>query len=154
MISMNMKILRFDSARVQRAMDAATQRALNKAGGWIRKTARRSIRKRKGISQPGQPPHSHAGQLRDLLIYGYEPYAKTVVIGPLPFKAGEAPSLLEFGGAVARQLPHPKRGAARRPGGMRRMVYRKRPFMGPALDKALAQPGLVPGFWRNEVRGP
>lgn len=154
MISMTMKVLRFDSARVQRAMDAATHRALNKAGGWIRKTARRSIRRRKGTSEPGSPPRSHAGQLRDLLVYGYEPYAQTVVIGPLPFKEGEAPQLLEFGGTVARQLPHIRHGAPRRPGGRRRMVYAKRPFMAPALDKAVAQPGLVPGFWRNEIRGP
>ncbi len=146
MVTMHMKILSFNSTGVQRAMDRATRRALNKAGGWIRKTAKRSIRPRKTISQPGQPPHSHTGPLRDLMFYGYEPYAQTVVIGPLPFKGKKGAPLLEVGGVtIARQRS--RSGKIRH----RRMVYRARPFMGPALDKALAQPDLIPSFWRNQL---
>ena len=148
MLTMYTKILSFNSAGVQRAMDGATRRALNKAGGWIRKTAKRSIRPRKTISQPGDPPHSHAGALRDLMLYAYERYAQTVVIGPLPFKRKKGAPLLEFGGATIVRQPS-RSGKVRR----RRMVYRPRPFMGPALDKALAQPNLIPGFWRNQLTG-
>jgi len=148
MITMRMKVLRFDCDRIRQAMDGATRRALNKTGGWIRKTARRSIRRREGISEPGDPPHSHIGLLRDLLVYGYDPYAQTIVIGPLVSKRGEAPNLLEFGGVIVRRVVSRRRKLSRR-----RMVYRPRPFMAPALNKALAQPDLIPGFWRNQLGG-
>jgi len=60
MIQMRMKMLFFDSPGVQRAMDAASRAPLSRAGAFIRK--------RKTISQPGQPPHSHAGHLRRLIF--------------------------------------------------------------------------------------
>ena len=141
MITMRMKILFFDAPRVKRAVDAATRRALSRAGAFIRQRAKTSIRKRKGISRPSRPPHSHAGHLRRLIFFGYDPSAESVVIGPLPFRKGEAPNLLEFGGKIVRTDHCGRR---------RRMVYRKRPFMGPALQEELPQ---LPSRWRNSVRG-
>ena len=142
MIQMQMKLLFFDVPRVRRAMDAATRRALGKAGAFIRRRAKTSIRKRKKVSQPGNPPHSHAGHLRRLIFFAYDPAGQTVVIGPVPFRKGEAPRLLEFGGVTTRRP-----GSA---GRARRMVYRKRPFMGPAME---AEVPNLPGFFRNSVRG-
>jgi len=142
MVQMRMKLLFFDTPRVLRAMDAATRRALSKAGAFIRQRAKTSIRKRKKVSQPGQPPSSHAGHLRRLIFFAYEPAGQTVVIGPVPFRKGEAPSLLEFGGIASR--------TSRRSGRTRRKVFRKRPFMGPAME---AEAPNLPGFFRNSVRG-
>jgi len=50
MVQLRMKMLFFDSPRVQRAMDAATRRALSWAGAHIRQRARASTRKGKGAS--------------------------------------------------------------------------------------------------------
>jgi len=141
MIQMRMKLLFFDSPRVQRAMDAATRQALSRAGAFIRQRARTSIRKRKGVSQPGRPPHSHTGHLKRLIFFAWDAATESMVIGPVPFKQGEAPNLLEFGGSVVRATGKRQR---------RRMVYEKRPFMGPALEAELPQ---LPSRWRNSVRG-
>ena len=136
-----MKMLFFDAPRVQRAMDQATRKSLSRAGAFIRQRAKTSIRKRKGISRPGSPPHSHAGHLRRLIFFAYDPGSESVVIGPVRFKAGEAPNLLEFGGRAVREG---------RSGRRRRVRYRRRPCMGPALAAELPE---LPSRWRNSVRG-
>ena len=133
MIDMRMKLLFFDTPRVQREVDAATRRALGKAGAFIRQRARTSIR---------NPPSSHAGHLRRLIFFAYDPAGQTVVIGPVPFRKGEAPRLLEFGGTTTHR--------SRSTGRTRRRVYRKRSFMGPAME---AETPNLPGFFRNSVRG-
>ena len=115
MVTMRMKMLFFDSAAVIRAVDRAKRQSMQHAGGWIRKTARRSIKKNKTVSKPGQPPHSHAGQLRGLIFYAYDPGSESVVIGPLRFRRGEAPKLLEFGGKVSRKDRRSGRRRRRRP---------------------------------------
>ena len=140
MVKMRMASLFFDAPRVVRAVDAATRRALSRAGAFIRQRAKTSIRKRKGVSKPGGPPHSHAGHLRRLIFFAYEPHDRTMVIGPLPFRKAEAPRLLEFGGAVTRKS---------RSGRRRRLTYEPRPFMGPAMDKELPN---LPSRWRGSVR--
>ena len=114
MIQMRMKLVFFHSPRVRRAMDAATRRALSKAGAFIRQRAKTSIRKRKGVSRPGEPPHSHAGHLRRLIFFAWDPVAESMVIGPVPFKEGEAPHLLEFGGRTVRRTT--RRGLCARSG--------------------------------------
>ncbi len=53
----------FDRKRVVDATDRATRRVLSKFGAFVRQTARRSIRRRRSVSQPGQPPSSHTGLL-------------------------------------------------------------------------------------------
>jgi len=142
MITMRTKLLFFDSPRVQGAMDAATRRALSKAGAFIRTRAKSSIRKRKAVSRPGKPPSSHTGHLKRRIFFAADPVAESVVIGPTPYREGEAPSVLEFGEVVNR--PTERRGKKRR------MVYRKRPFMGPALE---AEAPNLPSYWRNGIRG-
>jgi hypothetical protein len=132
----------FDRKLVMDKMGEATRRALSKAGAFIRTRARTSIRKRKKISKPGSPPSSHVGTLKKLLFFGYDPSAKSVVVGPAAFGKAEAPSLLEFGGQVKR--------ATRR--GRKTMVYRPRPFMGPALQREV-EAGTIPKQWQNAIRG-
>jgi len=117
-----LKSLFFDTEAVKRQVDAITRRSLSRLGAFVRRRAQTSIRKRKGTAPPGQPPHSHEGSLRRLIFFAYEPAARSVVVGPVPFRKGEAPKLLEFGGEATRT----------RGGRSRRVRYRGHPFMGPA----------------------
>lgn len=126
----------FDRPAVIRAMDAAQRRALAKAGATVRTTAARSIRKRKGVSRPGQPPSSHEGSLRRLMRFGWDPSRRVVVVGPLKFGKGEAPALLERGGVVSRDGE--------------RARYRPRPFMAPALEKSTR---TLPAAFRGTLKG-
>lgn len=131
-----------DRREVQQRVDAADRRGLMRAGAAVRLTARRSIRKRKSISQPGKPPHSHEGTLRRLIFFAFDRDAESVVIGPLARRTrtgSHGAALLEAGGTVVR--------SGRR--GRRRLLrYRPRPFMGPALEKSRPR---IPDFWRDSL---
>ena len=130
----------FDRERVMRSMDAATRRVFTRFGGRVRTRARRSIRKRKGISPPGQPPHSHVGLLRDFIFFAYDPWQRSVVIGPVLLRlSSKVPSLLEYGGVVVRRTK--KR--------TRRLRYRPRPYMRPAFEQEKPR---LPDLWRDSVR--
>ena len=133
----NIKRFFFNRKVVIEAMDKATRSALSKAGAFIRTRARTSMRRRKAVSTPGQPPSVHAGQLKDRLYFAFDPASKSVVIGPERYAKAEAPSLLEFGGTATRK------GKPAR--------YRPRPFMAPALQ-AEVQAGTIPSQWANSLR--
>ena len=135
----------FDTERVLRAADAANRRNLSKAGAFVRTAARSSIRKRKKISAPGQPPSSHTGLLKRFIFFGYDAGSKTVVVGPMRLnqKIGAAPEALEHGGqsvVVSGGRRHRKR---------RRIRIQARPFMGPAMQKEAPK---FPKLWANSVR--
>jgi len=133
----------FDAKKLIQSVDRATRKALSRAGAFVRKRARYSIRKRKKVSAPGKPPSSHAGNLRTIL-FAYDAATRSVVIGPMVLNKQEdppIPNLLEFGGRAVR----------RRKGGKRKTLrYRPRPFMGPALEAELAKGG-IPKQFRNAV---
>lgn len=116
----------FDKAAVKKQLDAGVRKQLSKIGAFVRTRARSSIRTRKAVSDPGNPPSSHVGTLKKLLYFAFDPETKSVVIGPVAFGKGEAPGLLERGGRTT------KRG---RRGETRRLTYRARPFMKPAGDE-------------------
>ena len=61
----------FDSRHVMNRVDKATRSVLSKFGAYVRRTARRSIRKRKRRSRPGKPPSSHSGLLKRFIFFGY-----------------------------------------------------------------------------------
>ena len=141
---MRVKSLFFDRPAVQRAIDPARRRALSKAGAFVRQRAKTSMRKRRGTSRPGQPPFAHEGSLRRMVLFGYDPRTKSVVVGPVGFRRGKAPSVLEFGGRAK---------VVRRRGGKRtKQAVRiaARPYMRPALEKEAQN---LPKVWRNSVRG-
>ena len=137
----------FDAPKVVRSVDAATRRVLGKAGAFVRRTARSSIRKRKRISPPGQPPSSHTGLLKKFIFFGYDRRRRSVVIGParLARTAGIAPRALEHGGRSVTTT-RGRRGKRKRTVPTR---VRARPYMGPALNKELPR---IPDLWRNSVR--
>jgi hypothetical protein len=134
------KSMFFDTAKVRRAVSDGTRKVLSKFGAFVRTAARHSIRKRKAVSQPGQPPSSHAGLLRKLIYFGYDQTRKSVVIGPTPLRGtAEAPPLLEYGGRARRKA---------RGGKAVQATYRPRPFMGPAFE---AEKKKLPALWAGSV---
>lgn len=136
----------FDTDRIKRAASAATRRNLSKAGAFVRTAARSSIRKRKAISAPGQPPSSHTGLLRKFIFFGYDAARKTVVVGPMRLnqKIGAAPEALEHGGPST--VVSGRRNRRRK----RRIRIKARAFMGPAMQKELPK---FHGLWANSVKG-
>ena len=171
MISMQIKTLFFDKARVIRAVDKARRAVLSRAGAFIRQRAKTSMRKRKGASAPGEPPHAHVGTMRRFMFFGYDPGADTVVVGPArtnqvffnrdrrPVK-GTVPSVLEYGGQITvlevfkygrwqRADLRSRRRLAGLPTRYRKVTIKPRPYMRPAL---LAELPRLPALWRNSVR--
>lgn len=126
-VRIEVKKLFLDRDRVIKATDRAQRRALNRVGGAIRLTARRSIRKRKKSSAPGKPPSSHTQRLRRGIFYAYEPKRTNVVIGPVSEGTPEQLEALEAGGNVEIQTK--KRGE---PARRETIKIEARPFMGPA----------------------
>lgn len=128
----------FDRAKIKHKVDLRTRRVLSKFGAYVRRTSRRSIRKRKGTSRPGHPPFSHVGTLKRFIFFGYDERRRSVVIGPVivPGKKGTAPHALEYGGRTAL-----KRGGT--------VMVRQRPYMHPAFEKELVK---VPDLWRDSIK--
>lgn len=132
----------FDRDKVQRAMDRKGQRCLSSAGAFGRTVMKRGMRRRKSVSAVGAYPSAHAGQLRDLIYFGYDAASKGVVIGPTLFSGTQdggsktVPQLLNEGGTVTRVVR--RTGQPSRPV---RQVYQPRPFVEltrkPAADKLL-----------------
>ncbi|MCL4198983.1 MAG: hypothetical protein KJZ69_15955 [Phycisphaerales bacterium] len=144
MLDLRIKQMFFDRPKVKRAVDAARRKVLSKAGAFIRQTARTSIRKRKGSSKPGSPPHSHVGLLRRFILFGYDRQSDSVVVGPVGFKASTAPRVLESGGTTT--VTRRRRGKRTE----RRVRIAARPYMTPALEKERPK---LPELWRNSVKG-
>lgn len=124
----------FDRQAVINATDKASRKALGHIGGFVRKTAKSSIKQGDDISPPGMPPQSHTGRLKRGILYGYDSSKKSVVIGPTLWRKSEPLELLEYGGHTKRK------GKPAR--------YRARPFMGPARDAA--EP--LDRFWKDSVK--
>lgn len=163
----------FSSKAVQAAAGKATVKALSRFGAVVRRTAQTSMRYRKGVSRPGEPPSAHKSKklaalkklgrakhngalLRELLFFAYDPTTKSVVVGPLGFKARGTPipALHEYGGERAAgkgETMEVKNPVGRDPKTGRfftrgthsvklagkTLRYPKRAFMNPALTKAV-----------------
>lgn len=160
-ITAKVKGLFFDRALVQRAVDRGVRASLNRAGAYVRRAARNSIRPApRGVSSaPGRPPRDHLNYavrrenrrrrraglprlassggfqgIRHILYAFTPPYG--VIVGPISNKGGRATHTLEFGGFVTL------RGAD----GRRRIVrIAARPYMRPALEAA-AKYGVLQQF--------
>lgn len=153
------KGLFFDRAAVRSGVDRGRLRYLKRSGGFTRKTARRSIRKRKRVAKPGQPPSSRTRLLKDNIFFVAD--GESVVVGPAELNrssfAGEpddALEMLEFGGRTRRRIDvdvgrgdrvefHRRLGAP-----LVSASYAPHPFMGPALEKVSPR---LPEFWKDAV---
>lgn len=148
----------FDRKGIADKATAAGRKALSQFGAFVRRRAKSSIRKSKKSAPPGQPPKSHEGSLRRLIFFAYDSGRQSVVIGPVKFRRGEAPPLLEHGGTVVRRRRvrtkgKPATGRRKetflrlaRDGRLEskpavyqsvRAVYRGNPFMEPAAEAEL-----------------
>jgi hypothetical protein len=134
----------FDRSNLRKKIDAATRRALSKAGSFIRTRARSSIKRRKKSSKRGEPPSAHTGLIKKIL-FAYEPSNKSVVVGFEKLNAKPAgqtgtsktvPELLEFGGS----------GKLWRTG--KAATWEAFPTMGPALQ---AEAPNFPDLFSNSL---
>lgn len=131
----------FDKPAVMRAVDGARRRVLSEVGAYVAQTAKRSIRRAKGTSKPGRPPHSQTGLLRRTIFFSYDIPRSNVVIGPVRLGGrGDAQELLEYGGTAKRK----KRGR------IVAQFYRARPFMRPAFRTELSKHAKR---WRDALKG-
>lgn len=126
MLTMRVKSMFFDTARVRKAVDKGTRKAMTTAGGTIRKIAQNSMKyvtsesqqekdkaagKRKRIrsykpSAPGAAPRAVKPHpfIRKFLYFGYDPAARNVVVGPVKLsRSTNAPERLEHGGSTIRK---------------------------------------------------
>lgn len=92
---------------VRRAMRRATFKNLGHAGAGLRLAAQRLIRTRQTASEPGTPPNSRKGALRNSILYAVEG-DHTVVIGPAVHLISDVARAHEHGG---RQRPRGVLGA-------------------------------------------
>lgn len=149
-IGFNKKQYFFDRQIVIDAIGRAAAKNLSRAGSFIRTSARSSLRRRKKISSPGEPPSVHAqdrvATLKNIWFV-FDPANRSVVVGPLKLNGSRlegsdrqtVPSLHEFGGtAVVGQRKR-----------KRRAKYAPRPFMGPAMERELPK---FAGLWANSVK--
>jgi phage gpG-like protein len=113
------------SRKVQRAADKAAFRNFGHAAASIRKDAAASIKRAKGPSSRGQPPHTRRGRGRGALKRSIRFHAtkEDAVIGSRFSIVGESGSAHEFGGRYKGDH------------------FDERPFMGPALDRAASRFG-------------
>ena len=114
----------FDKALLTKRLDPATKRALVKFGKFVRVAAKSSIRpggKSNAKSAPGEPPRSHTGVLRKMMLYALDDAVKSVVIGPALTGRKNVAAVLEYGGQQAA-------GTARA----------ARPYMRPAFERQKA----------------
>jgi hypothetical protein len=146
------KHLFFDRQAVTGAVDKGTLKGLSRFGAFVRRDARTSIRKAKKTSQPGEPPKSKTGLLRDFLFFVMERASRSVLIGPAKINGkGEGdsiPETLEKGGRVRRRRLKLRRGRkAERE--VYNATYDPRPFMAPAFEKNLPK---VPAIFQGIIR--
>lgn len=99
-----------DTPELIAAIAKATFRNLGHAGAALRLAAQRLIRTRANSSDPGTPPHTRQGALRNSILYAVE-NDHTVVIGPAAHLISDVARVHEHGG---RQRPRSAQGRTAR----------------------------------------
>ena len=120
--------------RVKRAADKGAFRNFFHAAASISRAAKKSITRSKYSSVAGRPPHTRRGKLRRAIRFAagkaYSTTEQGAIIGPMASLVGQAGAAHEFGGTYkGDQFP-------------------ERPFMGPALEKAIPR---FAGNWRGSI---
>lgn len=121
-----------------RQVEQAREKSIKRGAAILRGIMRRLIRRKKGASPPGTPPHAHAsgGGIKNLIFFEWDPLTKTAIVGPA-ISSGSAgnpapvPKVLDQGGRTRVRLTK----ALRRKIGRENVIarVRPRPFTGPAL---------------------
>lgn len=176
MLTLSVKRSFFDRPAVIAKIGKQIARGLNRAGGKIKLTAQRSLRRRKKSSAPGTPPtrRTEMGRGLSAVIYAFDG-RDSVVVGPIKLNGtsgldpastipglherGETARIAELRFLSATGEPGPWRSVPRRPVRLRpgqrieqrrRSVrYPARPFMQPALEKIKPQ---LPKLFANSIK--
>ena len=125
---------------------AAARQALYRQGGFIRTTAKNSMKSGSpnNPSRPGEPPHSITGLLKKFLFFSWDSMQQSVVIGPAAFKADPTtPRLLEEGGQESARV------CVGRHRVRKQVTIAPRPYMAPALQ---ASQKKLPDYWANSIK--
>lgn len=159
----------FTAQKVLDRIGVAEARTLSKFGAFVRRRARSIIRPggQKGkISQPGEPPRTHAPEPNiETIFFWYDPLTHSVIVGPVALNhkpttslvRGVIPKALEQGGQLDlvetligdRWYVGRARGKRQRPTRVRTVTIAARPFMRPALEHEI---GGFPDLWAGSVR--
>jgi hypothetical protein len=75
----------FDRPKVIASLKKAKRKALSKAGAFVRRRARSSMRRRKSASAPGSPPSAHSSNTHSLktILFAYQPQSQSAIVGPV-----------------------------------------------------------------------
>lgn len=136
----------FDTKKIERAVKRGIRNSLSYFASYTRKAAQWSIKKRNKPSEPGQPPSSHTGVLKDFIFYWLDKTQGVALIGPVvtsksPYGEITVPQILEEGGTVVR--------AVKGKNELEVITIAARPYMGPAFEKAKAK---LPNIWKDSIR--
>lgn len=71
--------------RLNKQVKAGTTSGLYRTAGFVRSTARRSLRVRPGASTPGFPPHAHTRAGLRVIEFDVDPVAEAAIVGPIKF---------------------------------------------------------------------
>lgn len=131
---------------VVRAMDRAANRVLGRFGSYVRRDARKRIKKasrKRAVSQPGESPVTHNQQLK-LILFDVNSLAKFVIIGPIRLrgKRGLATRALEEGGEISWD------GMRNGKPVIAHAKIKPRPYMKPSFE---ALKPKLPEMWRNAI---
>jgi hypothetical protein len=95
--------VKFDRFKLDESIKLGNREALRQAGYYIRGIARRSIKVSDYPSDPGQPPHSRVGKIKNaILSFADDVHA---LIGPGQSAIGIIGQTHEFGGMEPPKLP-------------------------------------------------
>lgn len=123
----------FKEKAIKKAVEKSMIRTLPRAGAFVRAIARNSLGRKRNAqdhSPVGQPPNTF-GSLRRAILFKVSLQNDSVVIGPDSRLFANVGKAHEFGGPFRKEK------------------FKKRPFMGPALIKAIPK---LPKFWAKSVR--
>lgn len=172
MINVELSKLFFDHKGIHRSVADQSVKVLVRFAAYVRMAARSSIRVSRRSADPGSPPKSHNGVLRNNIYFVYEPQTRSVVVGPYqmdrphpggdgqPVGGNAVPGVLEKGGriSIVETLRAGKWQRVRRTGANKSLPTRvvqktvePRPFMTPALERSLSK---LPSCYRQNVLVP
>src|SRR5574337_1296045 len=98
--------------RVVKAWERKAVRCLFGAAGYANRTMKSRMRKRKAVSDVGDYPSSHAGQLKDYVAFAVDERTKMAIIGPKLYPGSKdqsqrtktIPQLINEGGTSIKRV--------------------------------------------------
>ncbi len=119
------------TAAIREAAAKGSFKNFGHAAASLAKDVKSTLETETGPSSPGTPPHTHRGTfLKRAIQFDFD--KDSAIIGPVASLVGEAGAAHEFGGSFKGQ------------------DFPARPFMAPALERAIPRFG---GDWQGSIGG-